>query len=268
MAKSDYATLAFNEKCEQTLGVLNGFNGESVEMYKNWLYVNNPKMWNKDYGYTNNTIAQIDSGEINISGFDIICKREEYQGAIFAFIQTNKYDKKDYSKKETKIMAGIGCSGYIDNTHKLIKDLGLTLTEDSIYSHGWSNFNPDVSKEKQNKTGYITFTIAEGDKLTDFYIPKTKSNQNKYDSKWVGVSPKLYKMFIQWLGTIIIDEYDTDIKKWYSNIKKLKMKDVLCFNQGDKFFAEHGVITDGLGQNIGKPKTPFIVDMINNGIVC
>jgi hypothetical protein len=263
MALSDWTTLAINEDAIPTYGCINGFiEGTSVEIYKNWLYVRDEKMHYDECGYTDGTIASINSGNINISRFEINAEREDEQNAIFCLVTTKLFDKDDYSKKpELRIMAGIGCSGYDDPTPKLMEYFGVNSEDVDWTSRGWGNWNWNTNE----KGSYISLSVCYKDKrkkMEEFFMPETKRNKAKYESKWIGVSSSLYKKFIKWLGTQI-DEYDDEMVDWYKKVKKLKRKDILFFNQGDKYFAEHGIGDGNIGQSMENTVKPMAEVMIN-----
>lgn len=263
MALSNWATLAINEKGIPCRGVLNGFEGATLEIYKNWVYVGDSKMWTEGCGFTAPTIAQINEGNINLSKFNIVAGRTDTQVAVFVLATATHYpDKNDYSKKEIRILSGIGCSGYDDQIDKLAEFLGVNLAEYDDYNKGWASQGCYQDENGEScPDGYITLTVCKGEDCEDFPIPATDENEEKFGAKWVGVTPKLYAEFLTWLEKQI-DEYDTDLKAWFEKVKTLNMNDVLNYNQGDAFFADHGVVGDDIGAKIGEPKQPIIESMI------
>lgn len=257
MALSDYETLAVNEKAEPCYGEMESFTNSTLEIYKNWLYVRDPKKHHKGCEYTNNVIAQINSGNINISDFEIISTRVKRQGAIFVFARTFKTISTKPYRCRRKVFAGIGCRGYISQTDVLAKDLGIDVSEYDDYFQGWCS------------TGHITLTcIKNGNKknykFDEFAVPDTPENKEKYESKWVGISNDLFLEFIEWLGNLVDEEYgyDKHVKKWFRKVKKMKLDDFLGYNQGDLFFKDHGVVSGGVGKKIGDNTEPLIIQSL------
>jgi len=260
MAVSDYAQIGFDINAKPTIAELKVRNA-CVQHYKTWIYVKNSDMWHKDYNYMDDTIAQIQDGEVYLSGFSIKAKRSETQDAIFSLVTAITYDDpKDLKTRKLHLMSGIGCYGYDNKIPSLYKHFQIDPQVFPIAASGLTNYNQNVSKECQPKDGWITFTIIHNDQLMDFYIERTPENKNKFESEWVGVSWELFQEFIVWLGTVI-DDYDEQTK-WYNKMKKLKKANIKFYNQGDKFFLDNGVIDKDIMQGIEDQKKPVIMDVI------
>lgn len=256
MATSDYAHMAFDKDAVPTIASLE-VNGKIAEIYKNWLYVRNKR--------SGKSIATIYEGDMHIDGFDIVAERTEIQNAMFVLVRHVKYHTpKNPKKNQTKkvhMMAGIGCCGYDNKTDKLCKHFNINPDDYVFVSMGWSNF--DRVKNKMSKTGLITLTAMDdkGD-FKEFCIPENKKNKAKFDSKWVGITPKIYKMFLEFLNKNI-DDYDEDQKKWLKKIKKIKLNDAKFYNQGDKYFMDHGIDTGDISQSLKEKKTPIAMQIID-----
>jgi hypothetical protein len=264
MALSDWATVAFNEKGNPTRGILKGFNKTQVEIYKDWVYVSNPDMWVESVGYSKNTIAQITDGHVNIGGVDIVAHREPEQDAVFVYAKTLKYNTNPDIKPEIKIMAGIGCSGYSNTVIPLAKHFKVNLDEWESHCTGCSNYYENekgehVTDEKGAK--YISLVLFNKKDSKEFFVRLTPRNEKKFEAKWIGVTPKLYRKFLKWLGEQVKEEYDKRFQQWYRDIKNKKLDDVLNYNQGDAFFADNGVM-DNIGAKIGKPVPPLMETLI------
>jgi len=122
MALSNWDTCAFDTDGNPCTGSMKGWrNGTWVEIYKNWMYVHDKKMWTNDRPYIKDTICEFTEGEIRLSDFEIYGKRGP-QNAIFVYVESHKFNHKT---KEYMIrrMAGIGCSGYSRHQY-----LGVTKT--------------------------------------------------------------------------------------------------------------------------------------------
>jgi len=110
MALSNWGTLAIGKDGFIPDGTLYSSDKKSsVSLYKNWLYISDENMWSENGHFVEPIIAEIQSGEITISDFEIFGERSEFQNSIFVFILT--HDKETYDRIW---MAGIGSYGYND----------------------------------------------------------------------------------------------------------------------------------------------------------
>jgi hypothetical protein len=91
MALSDFDLLAVNEKGKPTNGVHVSPLGIRVEIYKNWIYIQDPKAWRKESGWTKPTIMKIDSGSFLYLDVCGIVLRGPQGGA---FVVVWHFDKK------------------------------------------------------------------------------------------------------------------------------------------------------------------------------
>lgn len=222
MALSDWDTMAFDSDGKPCNGIIEGFlEGTNAEIYKNWLYIRDAKMWCEERGYMKPTIAEIFEGCISISDFDIRAVRGP-QRAIFVSIKCIRYheQKKDeeYREPDIRRMAGIGCDGYTDPCIIMMKELDLDA--DKWESWGWGH--------SSEGTYSLCVMNRETEKLEHFNFP----NDSKYEPEWIGVTDETYRAFIDWLKSF--DDDDDDYRKWISKIEASKG---VRFNQGDAFFA-------------------------------
>lgn len=116
MALSNWATFAVDRNGFVDSGALLSPDGKaSVRIYKNWVYVNDAEMWHEGNSYVEDTIAEIQSGEIKISKFEIHAERSDYQDSVFVFAKTNTFNKETKQFEGENWFAGIGSYGYEDN---------------------------------------------------------------------------------------------------------------------------------------------------------
>lgn len=211
MALSNWDTLAINGKGESSIGECTFSSGTNIEIYKNWCYISNEKMWVEGGGFTSPVIAQFIQGEINIGGVQIKAARNR-QDAIFLFAS------KGY-RETLEIFAGIGCSGYADRMEEYLELKNINIHEgEGFWGECWSG----------DKT-YLTFH-SEGKELERIEVEKG------FDlNPWVGVEKETLDNFKNWLSSLF-SEYDKEEQKWLSSIK---WDELLRFNQGDMFFAEN-----------------------------
>lgn len=113
MALSNWDTLAFNNEAEPCDGVLKieheGNHYSSVEIYKNWLYVRDTRMWIPDQMFVEPVIMEIQEGGIMFGMFEINASRGP-QNSVLTYIEYEPYRKEKVCR-----MAGIGCYGFDDN---------------------------------------------------------------------------------------------------------------------------------------------------------
>jgi len=223
MALSNWDTIAFNNDGESCNSIFKNSKGSVLEIYKNWIYIHNEKMWVKDGSYRKPVIAQINDGDIQIAGFDITAIRGSQYG-IFVFASALENVAKDEFKY--RYFGGIGCSGYRDTVKEVLSSLGRS---------------PDISDKWVSGSGcdgvrderYI-LNLETEEKIV--YWDCEKQGPYDYDKDWVGVLPKTIEEYLSWLETMK-DDSGKDFEEWLEKIKKNPSK--LRFNQGDAFFSEN-----------------------------
>lgn len=66
-----------------------------------------------------------------------------------------------------------------------------------------------------------------------------------------------------WLsGVVKEDSYNKHLQKWFRKVKKLKLEDILNYNQGDAFFERAGVINGGIGHKVGNDVEPLLMQSL------
>jgi len=228
MALSNWDLLAFNTQGKSCDGVMS-YKDTTIEIYKNWAYISNDKMWYVNgTEFANPVIAEIQSGNIQIAKINIIAERHEHQNSIF-IICKGGYN----TKGDMEIMCGIGCSGYM-NTGKIYSErMGLDLSYDWCSSSSTCNGKTTETLTGFHKTRKMQQVVVPDNIL----IPE--------DDHWTGVDEITYKAFIQFIERI--DENNEIIlPKGYLN--KLKKAVPKRFNQGDRYFEKN------LGMKIPKTK--------------
>ena len=113
MALSNWDTCAFNTKGESSDGILTrkfeDGSKSSVRIYKNWLYVNDSKMWCDGRSYVEDTIAEIHQGHVILSGLKIYANRGPQSSVLV-------YAEHGWKHEGTlECMCGIGCYGFGDS---------------------------------------------------------------------------------------------------------------------------------------------------------
>jgi len=241
MALSNWDTLAFDSEGAPCNGVIEGLSGKaSVEIYKNWLYVHDARMWPKGGRFTKPVIAKIEEGSVELSDFKILAKRGP-QSSVLAYVESVKYkDQKkgeSYRPPDVKRMAGIGCSGYSDPVEVWLKDHNITTGPDDDFFFG-SSGGPEGS--------FMTLTIMRKgwDESSDpratgliqeIKIPQTDANEERYGTKWVGVQPETIKALFDFLKEQFRPKYEKEERAW---VEKIEAAQPIRFNQGDQYFAQ------------------------------
>lgn len=236
MALSNWDTLAFGPDAQACNGVFESLThpGDSIEIYKNWIYVRSRDMWKDGRSYTEPTIAQIQSGDTSILSFEIEVIRGSQQNAIFVFAKEFVYsDKKEseegWFKPYYRRFGGIGCYGYDED-----KWLGVT---------------PETLKEF-----FDWLLIRDGGTETaakeHLGMIKELIEQTAYEGE--------PKMPLPTLEEALEECKDKEHREW---VAKCMQASPLRFNQGDAYFAQH-FETAIPATNVGKTETPMIERMM------
>lgn len=248
MALSNWATMAFDSEGKPCDGTIKGFGSASAEIYKNWLYIYSEKMWAEGDSFTQPCIAQIDEGRLCIGKLEIEASRGP-QDAIFVSITSTDYTA---DPCETIRMAGIGCCGYSDPLDGLIKHFGVNKDEyeDISYFTEYRGDNPAQL--------VLACFKLDDDTVIEYKITEAEAESLGLTSTWVGVTEETFNEFFAWLE-LLDCTYDDQLAKWIQTIKDSKH---LQFNQGDAYFAEHG-ITFGDEVMTEEPHEPVINKLLD-----
>lgn len=220
----DMFAVSSNDPCN---GVLERLNGAKVEIYKNWLYVHDKEMWLDHRGFDDPVVAEIQEGDISISGFDIVAVRGPQNGVfVIALCEEIENHKATY-------MAGIGCYGYDNNIPRLAAVLGIDINK-------WSNIcNVSCSGGKDGDKIGLSCSNEDPVYENETHFIQRKGNEH-LEPQWVGVTQKTIKEFFEWVFEWA--EKTSKGKYWSKKgfldwIKEMKTKEWKRFNQGDAFFA-------------------------------
>jgi len=253
--------MAFGPDGKPCDGKLMCSDGQWVEIYKNWCYIHNKKMWHKRCGYTGDTIASFGHGQLEIDGMDLHAKRGP-QDSIFLFARYRKYPhlpgsngrKIKFGPPINMFMAGIGGCGYDDPLPRLLKAAGKKGLPKGANAQIGSLSTGDKKRYEivdlwwEGKKGKIGKIIQNWIKLP---------SKAHFRSRWVGLTRSTIKEFFKWLEEQA-NEAGPNEQKWFAKIDK---KHALRFNQGDAFFAMH--TKDPIpATKTGKAKEPVISKMI------
>lgn len=177
MALSNWETLAVNAKGEPINGVFVSKLGVSVEFYKNWLYVRDPKGWLEGGHFIEPTVMKVESCELAYKDVRIIAKRGPQDG-IYAVIYSQRFERVPEGGctacgKQDKVhkygthgelelpfhasdcpvvfdcMVGIGCYGYEDREFVGVK------AESVEFLKAWLNTSSQEVMELRNERGEV-----------------------------------------------------------------------------------------------------------------
>jgi hypothetical protein len=109
MALSNWDSWSVDGDGKSVRGALESFSGVQVSFYKNWIYVQDEKAWDKHGSFAKPFVMEIQSGELRYKDVTITAVRGPKEG-IYAVIEAVKWLKD--KEPERKTMIGIGCYGF------------------------------------------------------------------------------------------------------------------------------------------------------------
>lgn len=261
MAISDYDTLALDYKGKPTNGVFKSReSGASVEIYKNWLYVRDPKSWVENAYFTNPTMMQVHSGALTYKDISIIASRGK-ENEIRCIVTTSKYNEK--RKPTINRMIGIGVYGWKSRIKEYLEEHeGLK----NVNEKEWEN----IGISKGNSEGWDEFELLT--KIDPKKCEPVKDkNGNKIEYKvrkdfeltvWTGVTKEMINSLKRWVSSELqINRiFNEDEYKWFHSID---WSNLVRFNQGDAFFAEN-LKFNVPASKVGESDKPILTKAIDN----
>jgi hypothetical protein len=238
MALSNWDTLAVDETGQATNGVFESPLGVKVQIYKNWLYVTDPRAWREGGAFVANTIMEVNEGYLRYLDISIWAKRGLKNG-VYAVVWTHKYNP-----FEVKCMIGIGCSGYKDQVEEQLKKLGRLLE----CSDAWCSGSGSDGK-------HFIHNFETGEYIV--YHDEKTDGPYDYDDDWTGIE----QSEIDFLKKEIL-------LPWRSNehceeiVPETILDNALRFNQGDMYILNAcGMDESGAVTKIGEGDTPILLKM-------
>lgn len=249
MALSNWATLAFDINGKPCNGTFkNEKSGAVVELYKNWVYVRDPRAWHEEGSdFVKPTVAQINEGDIYVFGFHIHAIRGR-QNAIFTVGEMRDPKSEDYKHI---YFGGIGCSGFMNTPLEVLKSLGREDEYDPEDDHWMQGMGGGLHTIANVKTG-LNITYWDESVLGPY--------DDRFD-KWVGVEQQTLADFFSYLERLMEDEfsYNDAFKAWVENCEKSKTG---TFNQGDAFFADKLNFNTPVSEVGDVPPEPILTQML------
>ena len=120
MALSNWDTWAINQDSKISNGVFKSELGFQIQIYKNWLYLQDTVSWQEHGGFVEPTIMELWDGELRYKNTQIIACRGPKNGIYCAV----------WSSKPINLLTGIGCYGYVYD-----KWVGVTNAEINWLKH-------------------------------------------------------------------------------------------------------------------------------------
>ena len=108
MALSNWDTFTIDQAGTPTEGDYVSPGGVEVTIYKNWLYIRDPKAWRAG-GFTSPTVMQITSGIVHYYDVEIVALRGPQNG-VYVCAYTQTYAEK--AQPAVTGMLGVGVYGY------------------------------------------------------------------------------------------------------------------------------------------------------------
>lgn len=191
MALSDWDLLCINQEGKSFAGPLTNKDGNSVEVYKNRLYIHAPQMWTPgDSAFSQPVIAQVMEGEVHLAGFEIYAARSKIQNAVLTLVMSylpgDKFDR--------KIEGGIGAYGWEDDVYEVLKKLGRLDEYDKYHwISGWSSETGDFIENLDTR----------------------EVIEHEHETKYVGVRPETLEEYKAWIKTL---ELGSEVANWLAKV--------------------------------------------------
>jgi hypothetical protein len=210
MALSNWDTLAFDHEGKPSDGTFKNEIGNSVDIYKNWVYVHAPKMWVEGgASYINPIVARISYGDLQFAGFEIFASRGP-QNSIFVVVMSHQSE--GYGDENYKVEGGIGGSGYM-GVDDICEKAGIALPEGD-----W---------------GMVSSSTEDGGWEHHLLNWETGEQINhSIETEWIGIKKSTLDAFFAWTKTLDRER----VSKW---AVKCMGQEAMRFNQGNAFLVEH-----------------------------
>jgi hypothetical protein len=124
-------------------------------------------------------------------------------------------------------MGGIGCSGYTDPTLMMAEAAGIKIDD-------WDSVLRGVNLNASGGEQHVLRCYAE-DTMETIVVPWS----DQFEPQWVGVTAEVRAAFFDWLTELVSEEVGPPAD-W---LLRCREHGGLQFNQGDMYFADHGLGT-------------------------
>jgi hypothetical protein len=257
MALSNWDTLSFDYSGKSTNGVFTSpISGVSVEIYKNWAHISDPKSWRRSSQFTKPIVGSINEGEITYKDLIINAKRGKQNG-IYILVDISKYST-EKEKLPRQRMIGIGCYGYKTRIKEYLERYeGITNVKENEwdnYGIGTKNGWHDILIKTNPKTG--SPILDNNGKRIEYKVKKSFEL-----TLWTGVQQETINDMKRWIRRkLSIDKFNKEEQNWFDSIDWNALN---RHNQGDAFFSENLDIP--LSETkVGESEMPTMTKIINN----
>jgi len=196
MALSNWDTLAVDLNGEPQAGSFVSPGGIEVSIYKNWIYIRDPKAWREGGSFVKDTIMAIDHGKIQYHDIEIRATRGPQGGVYVACWNVN------YESEPTDYVGMIGCGVYgfdnedwvgvqpesVEFLRKWISNKERMWDDEEVAEMLPDLRNPDITPEDWEKELKETFVHDFPEKIAGVELDKAiRYNQgNMYFTEKVG----------------------------------------------------------------------------------
>lgn len=223
MALSNWDTLSLNQDSEPTNGSFTSPLGVEVSVYKNWLYVRDPHAWQEGGRFIEPIVMQIEQGTLTYKDVQIVAIRGPQNG-VYAVIWSTQYHDNDedgnYVPPTVTGMIGIGVSGFEEpEDAKSLDDVK------------WVGVKPESLKWFIDKLNETEEVVAKSwvSSWEPFEGEEPDEDGEYHDDQGD---------FANWSEDF---RYTRHLIEVDSLFRSLDWSKASRFNQGDMFFAEHGM---------------------------
>jgi hypothetical protein len=218
MAWANWETLIVNTNGDIlhddfTKGKLELSGSAVLSIYKNVVFLDDPKAWHDGQGFQEPTILEIEQGRLCYADADIYVKASKHQNAVFVFVALYvKEEDSDNYRMEFK--GGIGCNGSLDLIDYAKK-----------YNPDWAK---DIPWDKLKKSRVLEFSGVNDkfDTTWGFTIFSNRANVNVElgvgcrPNTCVGVGKDTLKSYVAWLKKLSYSYKHHHINKWIKEVEK------------------------------------------------
>jgi hypothetical protein len=139
MALSNWDTLSVDHNSNPINGTIRSKMGVQVDIYKNWLYINDEIAW-REGAYIKPIVMEIQSGDLIYKDVTIYAERGPQNG-VYCVVYTPSH-LNEAKGEGPNAMIGIGCYGYIGEdwigVHSKSVDFLIDIVKSRINDLPWS----------------------------------------------------------------------------------------------------------------------------------
>lgn len=233
MALSNWDTLAIDLDGKPTNGVfVSPKSGVTVELYKNWTHIRDPKGWHEGGGYVEDVVAQVEQGSIRYHDIHVEAIRGPQNGIYVACWTVDWTQKDEEGKPKPKYYGMIGCGVYGYDKHDWVG-----VEKESLqFLKDW------VSKREK---------VWDEEEITNLVEDLKEEIREGMAKQGYRETPEQYAEYLKNQTRYIFDK----------EIAEVDFSKALRFNQGDGFF-EDALGIDPSGTPVEEGSEPVLMKML------